>query len=195
MKLFRRTKNLTPATETPTEDDALVPIEGVSMALFAELCARMARVEDDPDTFARIAARQGVSRPAWEAARAGWTARLENPATARHIVVPYMAIYQAALAQYGGPAASATYEQYIEMSAMINTSTKEPHKRPNELEPMYAAFGITVIDWSQISSYWVDRIRADTQLAADFARRMKARMDELDAEFLASLPVRTVEVA
>lgn len=189
MKLFRRTQNITTTPDTPTADDALSPIEGVSMALFAELCARMARVEDDPDTFARIAAEQGVTRSSWEAARAGWTARMENPATARHIVVPYMALYQAALAQHGGPAASATYEQYIEMSAMINTSTTAPHRRPNELEPMYAKFGITVIDWSQISTYWVDRIRTDTQLGADFAERMKARMDELDAEFLASLEV------
>lgn len=182
MKLFRRPT----ATDTSTaEAAALAPIAGVSLELHAELCARMARVSDNPETFARIAAEQGVERSAWEAARAGWTARMENPATARHIVLKYMPLYQAALAQHGRPAASATYEQYVEMSAMINTSTIEPHRRPNQLEPMFAAFGITVIDWSQISTYWVARIATDVQLGTDFATRLKARIDELDAEFLA----------
>lgn len=155
------------------------------MEQYAALCARMARVGDDPDAFARIAGEQGIERTRWEAARAGWTARLENPATARHIVLKYMPVYQDALARYGGPAASATYEQYVEMTAMINTRTQPPHQRPDDLEPMYAKFGITVVDWSQISTYWVDRLRTDLQLAADFSERSNDRIQALDDEFLA----------
>jgi len=187
MKLFRRHQT----TDTISNDaaEANEPIAGVALEQYAELCARMARVSDDPEVFARIAAEQGVTRDAWEAAREGWTARMETPATARHIVLRYMPLYQAALAQHGGPAASATYEQYVEMSAMINTSTTEPNRRPNQLEPMYAAFGITVIDWSQISTYWVERITTDLQLGADFANRLKERIDQLDAEFLAAASV------
>lgn len=183
MKMFRRA---TPDSSALSAADALAPIEGVTMEQYAKLCARMARVGDDPDAFARIAAEQGVERARWEAARAGWTARLENPATARHIVLKYMPVYQDALARYGGPAASATYEQYVEMTAMINTHTRPPHQRPKELEPMYAAFGISVVDWSQISTYWADRLRTDVQLGADFAERTRARIQQLDDDFLAA---------
>jgi hypothetical protein len=188
MKLFRRHQADTAHAISP--EDALAPIAGVTMAQYAELCARMARVPDDPEVFARIAAEQGVARADWEAARAGWTARLENPASARHIVLQYMPLYQAALAAHGGPAASATYEQYIEMTAMINTGTTEPNKRPTQLEPMYAAFGITVIDWSQISTYWVERLTTDVQLGTDFANRTKQRIEHLDSDFLRSVGAR-----
>lgn len=188
MKLFRR--NQPEAAPSVSPADALAPIAGVTMEQFADLCARMARVPDDPEVFARIAGEQGVARTDWETARAGWTARLENPASARHIVLQYMPLYQAALAQHGGPAASATYEQYIEMTAMINTGTTEPNKRPTQLDPMYAAFGITVIDWSQISTYWVERLTTDVQLGADFGKRTSERIAQLDADFLASVGVR-----
>lgn len=188
MKLFRRNPPDTTPSVSPA--DALAPIAGVTMEQFADLCARMARVPDDPEVFARIATEQGVARTDWETARAGWTARLENPASARHIVLQYMPLYQAALAQHGGPAASATYEQYIEMTAMINTGTTEPNKRPTQLEPMYAAFGITVIDWSQISTYWVERLTTDVQLGADFANRTKERIGQLDIDFLAGVGAR-----
>lgn len=166
-------------------DEALAPIAGVSLEQYADLCARMARIGDDEEAFARIAAEQGVPRDRWEAARAGWTARMEDPATARHVVLPYMPLYQAALATHGGPAATASYEDYVEMTALINTDTVAPNRRPTELEPMYARFGIDVYAWSQISTYWVDRLRTDIQLGDDFARRTKARIEELDASFLA----------
>lgn len=180
LKMFRR-PSTAPATGT---QEALAPIAGVTLEQYAELCARMARTGDDEETFVRIAAEHGVARENWMAARAGWTARMEDPATARHVVLPYMPLYQAALAQYGGPAATASYDDYVEMTAMINTNTVQP-RRPNDLDAMYARFGIDAIDWSQISTYWVERLRTDITLGDDFARKVAARIDELDAEFLA----------
>lgn len=184
MKLFRsRHTTSTSSGASRDTEAALAPIAGVTLEQFADLCARMARQGDDEEVFARIAEGQGVSRDSWEAARAGWTARMEDPATARHVVLPYMPLYQAALAQHGGPAAAATYEEYIEMTAMINTTTTSP-TRPHDLDTMYARFSIDPVSWSQISTYWVDRVRTDIQLGDDFGRRVKARVDELDRAFL-----------
>ena len=186
MKLMKMFRGGQPAAGPAVgQADALAPIAGVTLEQYADLCARMARVGDDEDTFARIAAEQGVERARWEAARAGWTARMEDPVTARHVVLPYMPLYQAALAQHGCPAATATYDQYVEMTAMINTNTTEPHQRPNDLDTMYATFGIDVIAWSQISTYWVNRLRTDIELGDDFTRKVTARIEELDAAFLA----------
>ena len=185
MSLLQRLMNrVTPTPSGPTAHEALAPIAGVTLEQYADLCARMARKGDDPEVFARIAAEQGVPGADWEAARAGWTARMEDPATARHVVLPYMPLYQAALAQHGGPAATASYDDYIEMTAMINTNTVAPRRRPNDLDSMYARFGIDAIDWSQISTYWTDRLRNDVHLGDDFARKVTARVEELDARFL-----------
>lgn len=184
LRAFRRTPPATAAAAaTSAAHEALTPIAGVSLEQFADLCARMARTGDDEETFVRIAATRGLSREQWLAARTGWTSRMEDPATARHVVLPYMPLYQAALAQHGGATATASYDDYVEMTAMINTNTTTP-RRPNDLDTMYARFGIDAIDWSQISTYWTDRLRTDIALGSDFAGRVSARVAELDAAFL-----------
>ncbi|MEZ5271717.1 MAG: hypothetical protein R2694_05335 [Ilumatobacteraceae bacterium] len=38
---------------------------------------------------------------------------------------------------------------------------------------------------SQISTYWVNRLRTDIELGDDFTRKVTARIEELDAAFLA----------
>jgi hypothetical protein len=164
--------------------EALTPIAGVSLEQYAELCARMARIPEDDDAYAAIAADQGVDRAAWEAARSGWNARMEDPATAGQVALAYMPLYQAALAEHGGEAATASFDDYIEMSAMINTDTTEPDRRPTDLEAMYERFGITAVDWSQISTHWVGRLTTETDLAQEFARRSRERVQALDEEFL-----------
>jgi hypothetical protein len=45
---------------------------------------------------------------------------------------------------------------------------------------MYARFNIDAPKWSQISTYWVDRLTKDTQLGADYGRKVRARVKELD---------------
>lgn len=164
--------------------NALAPISGVTLETYADLCARMARVGDDPDTFARIAEENGVARADWEAARDGWTARMSDPATAGTVAMAYMPLYQAALAVHGGPVATASLDDYIEMSAMINTDLTGADARPTDFEPMYARFGIDPPAWSQISTHWVDTLRADPALYAQYAERTRARVTELDAEHL-----------
>jgi hypothetical protein len=106
-----------------------------------------------------------------------------DPTTSGQVAIVYMPLYQSALTKYGGPAATASYEDYIEMSAMINTSMQGPVKRPTNLEIMYAKFGIDAVKWSQISTHWVDRLIKDPQLGADFGTKARARVKELDEEY------------
>lgn len=164
--------------------EAMAPIAGVGLEQYAELCARMARIPEDDDAYAAIAAEQGVDRASWEQARTGWNARMEDPANAGQVALAYLPLYQAALARHGGEAASASFDDYIEMSAMINTDTTEPDRRPTDLEAMYERFGITAVDWSQISTHWVGRLTTETDLAQEFARRSGEHVQALDQEFL-----------
>jgi hypothetical protein len=159
---------------------ALDPIAGISLERFAELCVKMKDCGGDLEVCANIAAENGVDRASWEAAMNGWSARMQDPATAGQVALAYMPIYQAALATYGGPVATASYEDYIEMSALINTDTQGAARRPTDFDAMYARFGIDAPKWSQISTHWVDRLTKDPQLGADYGRKVRARVKELD---------------
>ena len=151
----------------------LTPIAGVTLEKYAELCASMKETGGDAEKCVAIAAQQGVGRDAWFAAQNGWNARMSNPATAGTVCIAYMPLYQAALAR-SGPVATATFEEYVVMSAMINCLDKS-------LDRMYAHFGIDVYKWSQISTYWVDRLIKDPQLGVAFQNAGKAEIQRLEA--------------
>ena len=163
--------------------DALEPIAGISLERFAELCVKMKDCGGDLEVCARIAAENGVDRASWEAAMNGWSARMQDPQNAGQVALAYMPIYQAALAKYGGPVATASLEDYIEMSALINTDMQGAVRRPCDFDSMYAKFGIDVQKWSQISTHWVDRLTKDPQLGAEYGRKVRARVKELDDSY------------
>jgi hypothetical protein len=170
------------------KQNALDPIAGISLEKYAELCAKMANTANNDDAFAAVAEQNGVTRENWETARAGWNRRMEDPATAGTVAVAYMPLYQAALAKYGGEVATATLEEYIEMSAMINTDLKGEKSRPKDLEAMYAKFNINPQKWSQISTHWVENLTKDPALAADYAEKCRLRIKELDNDYLLQNP-------
>lgn len=168
-----------------TSSNALEPIAGVTLEKYAELCAKMANTPNDDEAFIAVAEANGVSRDAWTAARTGWNARMENVETAATVAMAYMPLYQAALAKYGGPVATATLDEYIEMSAMINSDMQGESARPKDFDAMYAKFSIDPPKWSQISTHWVDKLTKDPGLATQYGEKVRARVKELDAEYLA----------
>lgn len=178
MGLFRRRGSGTPNAAA----HALQPVAGVTVERYAELCAIMARANGDLEECARIAADEGLDRATWQQAMEGWNARMSDPATAGAVAMAYMPVYQETLARVGGPPATATLDEYIEMSAMINTDVG----RPVDLDAMYARFGIDAPRWSQISTHWVGRLTSDPGLAARYGERTRARVAELDADWQAA---------
>lgn len=162
--------------------EALQPIAGISLERFAELAVKMKDTGDDPAAWIRIAEECGVDRATWEAARQGWTDRMNDPATAGTVAVAYHPIYQQALERWGGPPATATFDEYIEMSAMVRHDPEAPSARPTDPELMYRHFGITASDWSQISTHWTGQLSTSAQLSEQFVERMMRRIAELDAE-------------
>lgn len=154
--------------------DPLEPIAGISLERYADLCAQMKDCGGDLDICARIAEQNGVDRATWEAAMNGWNGRMYDTATAGTVAVAYMPLYQEALARHGGPPATATFDEYVKMTAMINCLDKS-------LDRMYATFNIDVYKWSQISTYWVDALTKDPQLGAQFEKAVKQEIEILEA--------------
>jgi hypothetical protein len=150
--------------------DPMEPISGISLEAYAELCALMKDTGTDTDQQAEIAAQNGHTREAWEAAQKGWTERMADPATAGTVAIAFMPLYQAALAK-AGPAKTATFEEYAEMAAMVQMGIP--------FETMYAKFGITGAEWSQISTAWVDALTKDSALASRFGDAVAAEREKL----------------
>ena len=150
--------------------DPIEPIAGISLADYAELCALMKDTGTDTDRQAAIAASHGHTREAWETAQTGWTDRMSNPATAGTVALAFMPLYQAALGEMG-PATTATFEEYVRMSAMVQMGVP--------FETMYATFGITGAGWSQISTAWLDRLTHDAALASRFGDAVAAERARL----------------
>jgi hypothetical protein len=82
-----------------------------------------------------------------------------------------MPAYQAALAELG-PARTATFDEYVRMSAMVQAGVP--------FEQMYAAFDMTGADWSQISTAWVDALTKDPALASRFVGAVTAERTKLE---------------
>ena len=151
--------------------DPMEPIAGISLEAYAELCALMKDTGTDTDRQAAMAAEHGHAREAWEAAKNGWTERMSDPSTAGTVATAFMPMYQAALARWG-PAKTATFEEYVRMSAMVQMGVS--------FETMYAEFGITGADWSQISTAWVDALTHDPALASRFGDAVAAERAKLE---------------
>jgi len=152
---------------------ALDPIAGISLERYAELCALMKDCGGDLGVCAQIAEKNGVAANVWKAAMDGWNHRMQDPSTAGQVALAYMPLYQAALANTGG-VASTSFENYVGMLAMVNSKRHGP-------DAMYAHYGITVHDWSQISSYWVGQVTTDPQLGAKLSNLMVPLQQQLDA--------------
>ena len=150
--------------------DPMEPIAGISLEAYAELCALMKETGTDVDRQVAIAAEHGHGREAWEAAQKGWTDRMSNRETAGTVAIAFMPLYQAALAK-SGPAKTATFEEYVRMSAMVQMRVP--------FETMYAEFGITGADWSQISTAWVDKLTHDPALGSTFGDAVAKEREKL----------------
>lgn len=78
--------------------DPWAPINGLSLERYAELAADVEGTQD-PSVQAAIVAAKGVSPIDWEAAKAGWTARMQDASLMGQVSSRFMPMYHAALAR------------------------------------------------------------------------------------------------
>ncbi|MEO7093956.1 MAG: hypothetical protein ABI175_11945 [Polyangiales bacterium] len=128
--------------------DPYSPINGISLERYAELGADVSDFVSDKEKCAEIVAAKGVSRADWDAAVAGWTARMQDMSLMGAVAMRYMPLYQAALAKKGG-AVTASYEDFVNMSAAIKAMT---------FNGMMGVYGVTQGQWTQIAGTWGNTI-------------------------------------
>ncbi len=138
----------------------MIPIEQ-----YAELCALMADTGGDEAKELAIAAEHGVDADAWRASKAGWTAKMSDPADMGRTALAFMPLYQAAQSRARGGAEPCTLELYAKIHAEM-ANRKDPLGNKIHYMLVLAEHGMSQPLWLECEGYWTPRVGADTILGA-----------------------------
>jgi len=156
----------------------LDPVEGVTLEQWASVNARLASNVPKEEAIKDI----GGDMPKWDRVNEEWLTRMRNDTTFT-ISQKYAAAFNmnasgnlGSGAQVSSTGASATgepfpFEKYVEVMVAQDVLGKMGRDAQDVLKD----FGLTVADYSNISSYWSGKMMSDFSLAS--------RMMQLDAEF------------
>jgi hypothetical protein len=133
------------------------PIHGISLEKFAELSAEVSHTQD-PEEQAKHLETLGTPRADWEAAKAGWMARMQDIALMGQVATAYMPLYQAAIAKKSGMI-DVSFEDYVALTAALQAYG---------YERMLATYGIDQGAWVQIAGSWNTRMGANMMAYANF---------------------------
>lgn len=131
-------------------DPAFQPINGISLERYAELGAAIDGLDDAGIT--KVMQEQGVGMSDWEAAKVGWTARMQDMSLMGKVATAYMPLYQAALANRKGGAARISYEDFVLVSAAVKVWG---------FEAAVQACGVSQSDWTEAAGYWNQQMAAN----------------------------------
>lgn len=130
--------------------DPYAPINGISLEKYAELSADVSDTQD-PQKQAEIVEQKGIPRSDWEAAKTGWTARMQDMSLMGQVATRFMPMYQAALAKKN-PVPQVSYEDYVSICACPPVFG---------IEGTLAHYKITMTQWTQIAGHWQGIIGSD----------------------------------
>jgi hypothetical protein len=142
--------------------DPFSPINGISLERYAELGAIVSDHVNDQAKVRELVEKEGVRREDWDAAVAGWTARMQDMRLMGAVAMRYMPLYQAALQRraasgQGRVAPEATFDDYVSMSGAAKAMG---------IENMWRHYGIDSPTWTQIAMTWNQRIPTDPRYMA-----------------------------
>jgi len=149
----------------------LDPVEGITLEQWAEVNAKLASGTPAEEAIKSIAA----DMPKWDRVNNEWLTRMRNDTTFT-ISNKYAAAFNKGASGNLGSgsqvsADSFPFEKYIEVMVAQDVLGNQGRDAQDVLKD----FGLTVADYSNISSYWSGKMMSDFSLAA--------KMAQLDAEF------------
>jgi hypothetical protein len=149
----------------------LDPVEGITLDQWAGVNAKLASGVSTDDAIKAI----GVDMPKWDRVNNEWLTRMRND-TSFVISQKYAAAFNTTATGNLGSgsqvsADSYPFEKYIE--AMVAQDVLG--KQGRDAQDVLKDFGLTVADYSNISSYWSGKMMSDFSLAM--------KMSQLDAEY------------
>jgi len=158
----------------------LEPVEGVTLEDWATANAKMV----SGTTKEEICSLLGIDAPKWDRVNEEWLARMKND-TSFTISTKYAAAFnQSASGNLGKGGAAAgqaiSFEKYVE--AMVAQDVLG--KQGRDAQDVLKDFGMTVADYSNVSSHWSSKMMSDFSLAM----KMQTLMNEYKAKYEAMKP-------
>lgn len=144
--------------------DPYSPIQGISLERYAELSALVSDVHQDVERSPQLVAAQGVARADWEAAKAGWNARMQDPSLMGHVATRYMALYNDALARKNPVPAMPSWDDYVAISGCAKA-----WGLPRALEH----YRLDMNRWTQIATHWNGQMAANMPAYASWGPRVE----------------------
>lgn len=161
--------------------DPFAPINGISLERYADLAAALDGKGDDPRTIEATLMAEGATRADYEAAKSGFTARMQDLSLMGRVATAFMPLYQAALARRKGGAARVTYQDYVHVSALIKLYGYEAGVQ---------ASGVSASDWTEAAGYWTAQMSANMMQYAGH----HGHVGQEEANLRAGAPPRKVAV-
>ena len=158
------------------------PINGVSIETYAELCALMADTDGDEAQEIALAAQRDVSASAWKAAKAGWTARMSDPADMGKTAMAFMPVYREAQERMRGGGEPCTLEVYSRLYATVYFGGGDASQR-DVVTALVERAGHSYPQWLSYNAYWGEVVgeekspRFDMEKARTFGRSVKEVAD------------------
>lgn len=149
----------------------LEPFEGITLDQWAGANAKIASGASTDDVIKSL----GIDAPKWDRVNAEWLTRMKNDTTFT-ITTKYAAAFtNSAAGNLGGGSSiteeSCSFEKYVECMVAQDVLGKQGRDAQDVLKD----FGMTVTDFSNVSTFWSAKMMSDFNLAM--------KMSQLDAEF------------
>lgn len=151
------------------------PINGISIEKYAQLCALMADTGGDESKEIAIAAEQGVNADDWRAAKAGWLAKMQDPADMGKTAMAFMLAMQAAQDALRGGKEPGPIEDYAKIHAHM-AFRKDENGNKVDVMKILEEHGYSHPKWLEMENYWTPRTQYDAT-RPEFA----AKYNEQDA--------------
>lgn len=166
--------------------EILAPVEGIDIQIYATVQARAASCGNDMGKYRALLGEYGMDQAKWDRVNAEWARRMSGQAGDMNATMALMTEYgkyfgMAGQGQYGATAAAnagaagnlnygqgatgpepCTLERYAEIMGAQSAWAQQGR----DVNAMLAQqFGMTAIDWSNISQYWSAKIGGDYRVA------------------------------
>lgn len=159
------------AQAAAADPNLLAPVNGVSVEKWAAACVALGSLGQSatPAQVAQALAKVGLDKATYDAANAGWQAKMQGDTTG--------AIAQKFGEAFGGTAMGGggepcTFEQYVEVMAAQGAWSEQGFDVNAKLREV---FGIDAVKFGQFSTYWAPKMGTDVALMN--------RYMELDAHY------------
>ena len=184
------------------------PIEGVTLEQYAQLTAEAAR-NQSPQAFEQLLHARGLDRARYDRVAAGWIARMRDDTTHTLTTLYGRAFGGAGAGQFGAAGAAGaaalggmaqsgqgqavaggepvSWDKYNEIGG-AQRAWAQSGKDVNAM--LQSHFGISAVDWSNMSQYWMGRMMTEPQrmmemstLQDQWAARYAAPRADADLRF------------